>query len=422
MTKLEHYSLGDVPDIRNTPISELAGFEPDIAILTATVTERDCVLVSMRPLDGSSHILKIASGPDTFYLGILGRQTIVLTMCGMGAVGRDGSSLTASDAIRTWNPKAIIAVGIAFGIDAEKQRIGDVLVSRTVSSYEPQRVQDDLIIFRGVVAESGLHLFNRFINVHRWRFLRPDGSPVELTAGQILSGEKLVDSLNFKKRLLERYPEAIGGEMEGAGLYAAAERAKVEWIIVKGICDWADGNKDKQYQRFAAAAAVSLVEHVLNDANAVSDLRRPRETASPALTQSANVTVPALFQLPSTVSDFVGRENEITMLLEVLQPSQRSTVASINGLPGSGKSELAICVANQLRSSYPDAQLFIRMSGVDGPPREPSEVLAACIRELIGANVESTSNIDLLINQYRSCLARKGALIVLDNVVDDAQA
>jgi tetratricopeptide (TPR) repeat protein/nucleoside phosphorylase len=422
MSKLERYPLGEIPETRNSTISEFAGFEPDIAILTATVTERDSVLVSMRPLSGWTHVLKIASGPDTFYLGILGRQTIVLTMCGMGAVGRDGSSLTASDAIRTWNPKGIIAVGIAFGIDPDKQGIGDVLVSRTVSSYEPQRVQDDLIIFRGVVAESGLHLFNRFINVQRWRFQRPDGSPVELRAGQILSGEKLVDSSRFKKRLLERYPEAIGGEMEGAGLYAAAERAKVEWIIVKGICDWADGNKDKHYQRFAAAAAVSLVEHVLNDANAVSDLRRPRETTSPALTQSAKATVQALFQLPSTVGDFVGRENEIAMLLEVLQPSQRSTVASINGLPGSGKSELAICVANQLRPSYLDAQLFIRMSGVDGPPREPSEVLAACIRELIGANVESTSNIDLLINQYRTCLARKRALIVLDNVVDDAQA
>jgi nucleoside phosphorylase len=31
--------------------------------------------------------------------------------------------------------------------------------------------------------------------------------------------------------------------MEGIGLYAAAQNAKVDWILVKAICDWADGNK-----------------------------------------------------------------------------------------------------------------------------------------------------------------------------------
>jgi nucleoside phosphorylase len=54
-------------------------------------------------------------------------------------------------------------------------------------------------------------------------------------------------------------PEAIGGEMEGAGLYAACYRAHVDWIIVKAICYWADGkkdlNKDKQQQLAAENAA-----------------------------------------------------------------------------------------------------------------------------------------------------------------------
>lgn len=417
------FYLIEHPHMQNATIREFADLEPDILILTATVIERDSVLSAMRPLKDFSDIIKIAHGPDTFYLGRMGCHSVVHTMCGMGTIGRDGSSLTVSDAIRIWNPRAIIAVGIAFGIDPNKQEIGDVLVSKTVSAYEPQRVQDDLIISRGVIAESGLHLFNRFINVEGWEFQRPDGSLVKLRAGQLLSGDKLVDSSKFKRQLLVQYPEAIGGEMEGAGLYAAAERAKVEWIIVKGICDWADGSKDKQHQRLAAAAAVSLVEHVLKDENAIADLRRPRQAAISDSAQLTRTTAsPALFQLPSPVKDFVGREAETAMLLKVLQPSQRSTVASINGLPGVGKSELAILVANQLRSSYPDAQLFIRMCGIDDSPRAPQDVLASCIRALTGRDVESTTGLDQLINQYRSCLAQKRAIIVLDNVVDAAQA
>jgi nucleoside phosphorylase len=100
--------------------------------------------------------------------------------------------------------------------------------------------------------------------VHGWEFRRPDGQLVRAKAGQILSGEKLVDSLDFKNSLLKRYPEALGGEMEGAGLFAAADRSKVEWIVVKAICDWGDGNKHKRYQPLTATAAVSLVKHVLS--------------------------------------------------------------------------------------------------------------------------------------------------------------
>ncbi len=81
--------------------------------------------------------------------------------------------------------------------------------------------------------------------------------------GTILSGEKLVDNPEFRAELLEMRPEAIGGEMEGAGLCAAAANHKVEWILVKAICDWGDGTKDKKYQKMAAEHAVSFVEHVL---------------------------------------------------------------------------------------------------------------------------------------------------------------
>ena len=59
-------------------------------------------------------------------------------------------------------------------------------------------------------------------------------------------------------------PEAIGGEMEGAGVYAAA--GKTDWILVKAICDWADGTKhvDKEARQKAAAtnAAELVVEAI----------------------------------------------------------------------------------------------------------------------------------------------------------------
>ena len=59
-------------------------------------------------------------------------------------------------------------------------------------------------------------------------------------------------------------PEAIGGEMEGVGLSAAAIRSRVPWILAKSICDWADGQKHKSYQPLAAggSSATNRIEAV----------------------------------------------------------------------------------------------------------------------------------------------------------------
>jgi len=68
---------------------------------------------------------------------------------------------------------------------------------------------------------------------------------------------------------------AIGGEMEGAGVAAAAARTKTEWILVKAVCDWADGQKHDGYQEMAAAASASLVHAVLSEPDALHGLTPP---------------------------------------------------------------------------------------------------------------------------------------------------
>lgn len=79
----------------------------------------------------------------------------------------------------------------------------------------------------------------------------------------MLSGEKLVNDLSYRNDLLQTEPEAIGGEMEGAGVYVAARNSRVDWILVKAICDWADGNKDDKAQLLAAHNSAQFVLHML---------------------------------------------------------------------------------------------------------------------------------------------------------------
>ena len=234
-----------------------------VLILTTVDVELMAVLRSLKPLPKRRSILKGHIGQETYYAGRLGSTIVLVTMCGMGSQGRDSVILAAQQAISDFKPKAIIMVGIAFGKDPDTQRLGDVLVASQIVSYEQQRIGKKQVVHRGTISQTGPVLLNRFRQALDWSFSAPDGHEVHVYVGPLISGEKLIDQSDFKETLFDAFPQAIGGEMEGAGLYATASRFGVEWIVVKAVCDWADGSKSDNAQPLAAAAAASLVEHVL---------------------------------------------------------------------------------------------------------------------------------------------------------------
>ena len=246
--------------------------KPRVGILVATETEREAVLKRMKFLKSRRFVGQVFQGNNTCFVGRLGGADIVLCMTAMGTTSRDGSTIVTSEVIDAWNLSAVIMVGIAFGKDATMQRVGNVLIADRVIPYEPQRVGESVNHDRGIPIQSGPVLFNRFRNIVGWSFTDPKGFPSGYQVGPLLSGEKLVDNADFKRSLFDRYPQAIGGEMEGAGVAAAAERKRREWIVVKAICDWGDGTKKSRHQAFAAASAVHLVEHVLNQVGALEAL------------------------------------------------------------------------------------------------------------------------------------------------------
>lgn len=250
----------------------LNGLRP-VLLLTAVETELKTVLALLKPIHPKRSVYKAHIGQETYYLGTFGAETVVVTMCGMGAIGRDSVILAAQQAITELRPAAIIMIGIAFGRSQNRQAIGDVLIASQVVSYEQQRVGNEGIVNRGPVAQTGPILLNRFRQALDWEFKSPEGNLARAHIGPVLSGEKLIANEEFRDRLFELYPQAIGGEMEGAGLYSVASRAQIEWILVKGICDWADNRKADNAQTLAAQSAASLVHHVLSDPTALEAAR-----------------------------------------------------------------------------------------------------------------------------------------------------
>jgi len=250
---------------------------PDVLLVTVTHVETQMLLDEFAREFQRPFTRRFAGDITYFSLGEIGGAHTLLVQSDMGTGGPSGATLTVAASIEALRPAAIIMVGIAFGMDTQRQSIGDILVARQILAYELQRVGtgpdgEPRIIPRGAQPDSSTLLLGRF----RSGAIDWTGAPVHF--GLILSGDKLVDQLDFREQLRSLAPEAVGGEMEGAGLYAAAQRQKVDWILVKAVCDYADGQKDldkAKHQATAARNAASFVLHILRQGGLAARIAIP---------------------------------------------------------------------------------------------------------------------------------------------------
>jgi nucleoside phosphorylase len=98
---------------------------------------------------------------------------------------------------------------------------------------------------------------------------RPDGTTGRVNpkvhVGPILSGDKVVATKGFLAEFRKNWTNIVGVEMEGAasGLAVYRSETRPEFLLIKGICDWADSAKDDRWQSYAAHAAAALSLHLL---------------------------------------------------------------------------------------------------------------------------------------------------------------
>ncbi len=135
--------------------------------------------------------------------------------------------------------------------------------------------------------------------------------------------------------------------------------------------------------------------------------------------------VPAL--LPSDVPHFVGRAAELRELTSLPQPASApaggTNVAVVSGTAGVGKTALAVHWAHQVTEAFPDGQIYLNMNGF-GPSGAPVTPLDAVSRVLDAMQVPGPRippSLDGRIGLYRTLLAGRRVLIVLDNARDEDQ-
>ncbi|GAA2711334.1 MULTISPECIES: BTAD domain-containing putative transcriptional regulator [Streptomyces] len=146
------------------------------------------------------------------------------------------------------------------------------------------------------------------------------------------------------------------------------------------------------------------------------DGAQPCRPAGTAAHQPAGGTVPAT--LPAPPADFTGRENETA---EVVAALRAGHTVVVTGAPGTGKSALALWTAAHLAGDFPDGLLHADLRTAHGTPREPAEVLGLFLGALGVGPDRLPATADERGQLYRTLLAGRRVLVVLDNAADDAQ-
>ncbi|MFJ3668900.1 tetratricopeptide repeat protein [Streptomyces sp. NPDC090106] len=145
---------------------------------------------------------------------------------------------------------------------------------------------------------------------------------------------------------------------------------------------------------------------------------------APAPTPAAHTLEPHNC-LPRDTRDFTGRIGELRILLA---PSGTTTdvenalpVTVVHGMPGIGKTALAVHAAHLLRAAYPDGQFHVDLRGYSSQePLGPAEALAILLHSA-GWSGDLPDSLEERTAGWREWTGRRRVLVVLDNARDAAQ-
>ncbi|MBM7789829.1 AfsR/SARP family transcriptional regulator [Tenggerimyces flavus] len=247
-----------------------------------------------------------------------------------------------------------------------------------------------------------------------------------------------LDATPVNERRLEAEEQLIDDELSlghHASQLPRLRRLLAEHPLRERFCGqlmlalYRSGRQAEAVQAYTATADVLTHELGVSPGRELRDLHRAILAADPRLlaadTPAVTIAEPVRpAQLPADTPAFTGRVREVEELLHLAgQPATTVLASRIDGMAGVGKTALAVHVAHRLAPEFPDGQLFVDLYGyTEGrSPLAPGVVLARLLRAL-GVQDESIPvELDERAALYRSTLAGRRMIVVLDNAHDESQ-
>lgn len=144
--------------------------------------------------------------------------------------------------------------------------------------------------------------------------------------------------------------------------------------------------------------------------------------AAPRPTQLAEFVKPA--QLPPDTHGFAGRDAELARLDGLIDERAATTrVVVVSGTAGVGKTALTVRWAHRAAGAFPDGQLHVNLRGFDptGSPVSATEAIRGFLEAFEVPSSRIPASLEAQVGLYRSLLANRRVLVVLDNARDAEQ-
>ena len=207
---------------------------------------------------------------------------------------------------------------------------------------------------------------------------------------------------------------------------AAAQPLREHLHALLMLALYRDGRRAEALAAYQHARRVLVAELGAEPGAELRQLHRQILTTSPALAgPEPGPVLPR--ELPGPVPRFVGRAAELAGLTGMLEQASAQrprtlVISAIAGMAGVGKTALAMQWAHQVAGRFPDGQLHVNLRGYDpGQPMPAPDALAGFLRSLGVAERDIPAGTGERAARYRSLLAGRRMLIVIDNARDVAQ-
>ncbi|KAK5242970.1 hypothetical protein LTR20_007209 [Exophiala xenobiotica] len=237
--------------------------------------------------------------------------------------------------------------------------------------------------------------------VHRHKAPSLEQHAVSVHFGVRASGDVVMMSGQRRHRLAKDFG-IIAFEMEGAGVWDHFPS-----IVVKGVCDYADGHKNKKWQTYAAATAAAGMKAFLKQWASEAD-------------EEEEPLPPVVWHVPfSQPGNFIGRKKVMAILEDMLfQPHGRppSRVA-LFGLGGMGKSRTAVELAYATKDQRPTYSVFW-VQATNHLTFEKDILEIGKTLHIPGIEDEK-ADVKNLVKQYLSQESAGKWLMILDNADDE---
>jgi nucleoside phosphorylase/CheY-like chemotaxis protein len=258
--------------------------ECDIAIITAVPVET----IAVSNLSNQWKPIHIENDPITYNIGIIegeNKEKFSIVRAQQLEMGMTAASSLTTKLIYNFHPKYLIMTGIAGGTSCKKNSYGDIIIASEVWNYcsgkyidkenksgkiinafepDPRHICIGDMLLGKITGKDFSSILKKIQS--EWIKEKPD-CDLNLEIGPIACGAYvLASSQAVKTKVLSRERKTKGLDMESYGLYYAAnsiENGKTIFLCIKSISDFANKEKNDDYQPYAAYTSTEFARQII---------------------------------------------------------------------------------------------------------------------------------------------------------------